>query len=120
MGMAEWNGELCDMDLECPVSKQMNLQAIQEYISCRMWANISEHEANPGLERGIPCIATAKKLYKRLLAEGHPRQAKAFQACVIHGTWGAARASNDPRKQLCPWCGMENETLLHRYWACPE
>lgn len=63
------------------------------------------HEANGGLENGWPDLSVTKRIHKQLLAEGEAKQAQALEAVVLHNTWGAARATDDPDLSLCSRCG---------------
>ena len=51
-----------------------------------------------------------KRVLKKVLADDHVKQAR----------MGASRASANPEMCKRPRCGHPEETLLHRYRACPD
>ena len=67
-----------------------------------------------------PLIEPTRKMHQKLMAEGCIQEAMALQAAVTHNVWCASRASEDPLLMQCPRCGGETETLLHRFWTCPN
>ena len=44
----------------------------------------------------------------------------ALQVAVAHNVWCASRATQDPLLMKRTRCGGEAETLLHRFWTCPN
>ena len=86
-----------------------------------MWSNVTEHEANNGLWSGeAPLIEPTRKIHQKLMADGRIQEAMALRAAVTHNVWCASRASEDPLLMQCSRCGGEAETLLHRFWTCPN
>ena len=55
-----------------------------------------------------------------MLADGRVPEAMALQAAATHNVWCASRVTQDPTLSLCSRCGGEPETLLHRFWTCPN
>ena len=78
-----------DMDLICPVNRAVAMHDIEEELVQQYRRQVSEHEANAGLERRWPpCPNSTKKLYRTLSAEGKCTQARALQAIFTHIAWG--------------------------------
>ena len=86
-----------------------------------MWSQVAKGEANSGLWSGVPPIMEpTKKFHQKLLAEGRVQEAMGLQVAVAHNVWHASRATDDPLFMECTRCNQADETLLHRYWTCPN
>ena len=56
--------------MKCSIEAKVNLSIIEDLLADRMWAGVSSHEANAGLEQGGPNLTVAKRLVTQLSAAG--------------------------------------------------
>ena len=107
------------MDLRNPVDRAVHMKWIKNRLAHEVWQNISPRQANGGLWDGEPAdFARTKAIHQRLLANGEIDEANAPRAVVTHNVWYAQRATKDTDLRMCPRCGEEEESLLHRHWTC--
>ena len=109
------------MDMRCPIQREEHLQWIEDRLAQGMWCSVTDHEANSSLWEGEPpLIEPTRNIHQKMLAEGRVLVAMALQTVVTHNVWCAFRATQDPTLIVRPRCGGEPETLLHRFWTCPN
>ena len=72
-------------DMRCPIDAKNNLAAMEDLLADRIWATVSPHEANSGLEQGEPDLSVATRVIKKLYEEGKASQAHALERIVCHG-----------------------------------
>ena len=69
------------------IARNMALKEIAISAADHMWANVSPHEANAGLEIGRPELDVAKRCHKSLLAREQAAQASSLDAVVVKNVW---------------------------------
>ena len=107
------------MDLRNLVDRALQMKSIKNRLAQEVWQNVSPHQANGGLWDGEPAdFARTKAIHHRLLANGKIDEANALRAVVTHNVWYAQRATKDTDLRMCPRCGEEEESVLHRHWTC--
>ena len=84
------------VDRRCPIDGEINLACIEDHIAGQMWAKVSPHEANGGLNQGGPDLTVAKKVVKQLISAGKGDEARAVECLVLHGSWNGARPHPTP------------------------
>ena len=109
------------IDMRCRLHREEHLQWIEDRLAQAMWSSVTEHEAKSGLwSDEPPLIEPTRTINQKMLPNGKAPEAMALQAAVTYNVLCASRATQDPTLCLCPRCGGEAETLLHRFWACPN
>lgn len=102
-------GRLVNSDMRRPIDAAVNLSCIEDHLTDRVWAKVSTHEGNGGLEQGEPNLTVAKKVVRQLVNDG------------CHGAWNGVRAHlAQPLLPACSRCGLDADTLLHSLWTCPD
>ena len=89
------------IDMRCPIEAAVQLKRIEVFQEWDVWKEVSEHEANGGLEQGIPDLTVTKKVHAKLLSDGKLFEATALVAIATHGAWSADRASSHEKNKPC-------------------
>ena len=76
------HGSMHRWDMRCPIEAENNPAAMEDLLADRIWAMVSPHEANFGLEQGEPGLAVAKRVIQKFFEEGKPEQADALE-CIV-------------------------------------
>ena len=87
----------------------------------REWTVAAARRADlRGADRGVDEALTGEPC-RRLLRRGRARQVGRLRCVMAGGTWPQARlaAAGMAETAECPRCGIEPETVLHRWWRCP-
>ena len=77
-------GTLHVWDMNCPIETTINASIFEDFLANRMWAGVSSHEANGGLEEGEPDITVAKEVIAQLNPAGKLEEAS--QEMYTHPT----------------------------------
>ena len=65
--------------IRCPVDAAIHLARTEAFLEERVWCEVSEHEANAGLEQGIPDLTVTKTFHAKLLSETKLLEAWAYR-----------------------------------------
>ena len=100
--------------------------AVEHYVAPMLWSRASRRTTGDvGMDGGAD-ITTARKYVAPLRRKGLYKEAGLAMYIISGGQFTGERLGSFEGKELdegiraCPRCGEACETLLHRYWSCPD
>jgi hypothetical protein len=116
------------LELEGTIGEEPNtnfeiLKLVKQVAKDAIWKVASRHRGGTGLEKGAPWWDLAKQVSKWFVKQGRKDEADNLKAITCGGQWEGSRVREmypqvDKTVTCCPFCGEDDETLIHRYWTC--
>ena len=93
--------------------------AMQEDIMKGLWGKASKHRNGTGMEDGAE-LSGARRHLNSLTKRARYKEAGCLQSIVCGTIWTRERKSQAgfDVNIICPRCGQEPESEVHRFWAC--